>query len=199
MLIFEYIGKRSIGYLKILLLKKGDKVKKCKVIIGLVVIKILLTSCNIAKDDEKINNQVLSGKICGEPFSFVSGVAKSKDDSWEIKLYQEELKTVVHADGSFSYLGSYPLLVFSIPKNSEPQKYNISTYETIGIVLIGILTQNYGATEFLGTSFNTGEIDILSISSSGISGYITAENIEDNSKLNGKFSVLVPQIITYAK
>lgn len=142
-----------------------------------------LTSCEllglVEKDENGFKDQVLSGKIRNQSFTFVSGIAKeiSYYNEWQISLYPTK------ADEYNSYLSVYPYLVFSIPKDSKPQKYKISTFGNSGLMLTG------WASGYDGTWFDDGEIEILSISETEITGRIRGVTNEGTSKINGNFSV----------
>lgn len=167
--------------------------KKNIVLISLIIITSMFVGCDVASDgndsggDNGSMDQVLSGKIEGQSFNFVSGVAKSKNDSWSIELHKIKPASGVDPWDYSAYQNSYPYLVFKILKVSEAKKYSISTFGTSGLMLTGWTSVSGGV------FFDKGEIEILSISSTEITGTIAGETTDKNSKLYGKFTVVVQQ------
>lgn len=148
---------------------------------------ILLSACHLLNPEEErgFKDQNLQGKIRGNTFSFVSGVALDKNSSsWNIRLFPRDPAAGEDPWSTSAYSNVYPYLSFTISRTAPTQKYTVAFLSSSALTLAGWASPSEG------TFFDDGEIEIQSIDTATITGRIWAITNEGDS-INGNFSAVI--------
>lgn len=144
---------------------------------GLFLIIFFILSCNLIHDKNRFKDQALSGEILGIPF--IAGIGG------KLSHYNYDISKMDIIFYSLNEESIFPVLNFPLEKDSEPKVYTISNSNKNDIELVG----HSSLLEYV--FFDEGEIEILSITDTEISGRLWAKTKEGTSSVNGNFLVIL--------